>query len=292
MTRILIVDDKPENLYLLRALLQGHGYEVNEARHGAEALVKARAAQPDLLISDLLMPVMDGYTLLRQWKLDARLGQIPFVVYTATYTEPKDEQLALDLGADAFIIKPAEPDPFMARLDEVLGRQKRGELAKTRLPAGDEHALLKEYSEVLIRKLETKMVELEQANRALTADIATRTQTESALRESEERLRLSTELAQVAVWEYRFADDSMARSSNHDRLYGLPWQEKWELNTFVQATHPDDRALTLAKIQEATAPGGPDDYTFDFRVRHSDRSIQWLAVTGQVVERSGTGQGT
>ncbi|MDP2136548.1 MAG: PAS domain S-box protein, partial [Candidatus Didemnitutus sp.] len=267
-------------------------YEVNEARHGAEALVKARAAQPDLLISDLLMPVMDGYTLLRQWKLDARLSQIPFVVYTATYTEPKDEQLALDLGADAFIIKPAEPPVLMARLDEVLGRLKRGELAKTRLPAGDQHALLKEYSEVLIRKLEAKMVELEQANRALTADIATRTQSAAALRESEERLRLSTELAQVAVWEYHFADDSMARSSNHDRLYGLPWQEKWELNTFVQATHPDDRALTLAKIKEATAPGGPDDYACDFRVRHPDRSIQWLAVTGQVVERSGTGQGT
>lgn len=106
MTRVLIVDDKPENQYLLHTILHSKGCVVVEARHGAEALVKARQTPPDLIISDLLMPVMDGYTLLRHWKSDERLKQIPFVVYTATYTEPKDEKLAMDLGADAFIIKP------------------------------------------------------------------------------------------------------------------------------------------------------------------------------------------
>ncbi len=111
MIRALIVDDKPENLLLLRSLLQGHGYGVEEARHGAEALAKARQAPPQLVISDLLMPVMDGYTLLRHWKADRQLKTIPFIVYTTTYTQPKDEKLALDLGADAFILKPAEPEP-------------------------------------------------------------------------------------------------------------------------------------------------------------------------------------
>ena len=80
--KILIVDDLPENLYCLRELLQSCGYEVDEARHGTEALVKARQSPPQIIISDLLMPVMDGYSLLRQCKADPQLKQIPFVVYT------------------------------------------------------------------------------------------------------------------------------------------------------------------------------------------------------------------
>src|SRR6185369_14930266 len=102
-----------------QALLTGSGCTVIAARHGAEALVLARQAPPDLIVSDLLMPVMDGYTLLRHWKIDDRLRNIPFIVYTATYTEEEDEQLALSLGADAFILKPAEPEDFLARVRGV-----------------------------------------------------------------------------------------------------------------------------------------------------------------------------
>ena len=173
MYRVLIVDDKEENLYLLRTLLQGNGYEVDEARHGAEALVRARQTPPDLIISDLLMPVMDGYMLLGQWKADERLKQIPFVIYTATFTEPKDEKLARDLGADAFILKPAELEPFLARLNEMLTREKADELIHTHLPpVENEQVILKEYSEALIRKLEGKTAQLEQTNRELAASEA------------------------------------------------------------------------------------------------------------------------
>ena len=199
MTRVLVVDDKPENLYLLRALLQGHDCNVDEARHGAEALVKARQSPPDLVISDLLMPVMDGYTLLRQWKADERLRQIPFVVYTATYTEPKDERLALDLGADAFIVKPAEPEPFMARIREVMEKKRRGELSTAQLPRAGEKVLLKEYSETLVRKLEGKALQLEQTNRALQEDIVRRQQAEVALHERDEILRLFVEHSPAAI---------------------------------------------------------------------------------------------
>jgi two-component system cell cycle response regulator DivK len=72
-TRVLVVDDKEENLSYLEALLKGHGCTVESARHGAEALIMARHNPPDLVISDLLMPVMDGFTLLRHWRIDAKL---------------------------------------------------------------------------------------------------------------------------------------------------------------------------------------------------------------------------
>ena len=122
-------------------------------------------------------------------------------------------------------------------------------------------------------------------------DITERTQAETNLADSEERLRLATDQAGVAVWEYDFSTNTMARSGNHDKLYGLDWQEKWDINTFLAATHPDDRGYSNQIIRNSVAPGGPDDYSFDFRVVCPDKSIRWLSVKGRVLERKEGGQG-
>eukprot|EP01041_Mallomonas_annulata_P008327 gene8327-17145_t len=181
MTHVLIVDDKEENLYYLQALLTGNGYLVESARHGAEALTKARQHPPQLIVSDLLMPVMDGYTLLRHWKSDARLKSIPFIVYTATYTEPEDEKLALNLGADAFILKPSEPEDFIARFREVLSKGVVAVPDEVSSSDGDDSDTLKDYSVILIRKLEEKTLQLEEANQFLQQDIARRKEAEDKI---------------------------------------------------------------------------------------------------------------
>ncbi len=166
MKNVLIVDDKDENLAYLEALL-GSQFETQSARNGREALSKAHTRPPDVVISDLLMPVMDGFTLLREWRHDALLERIPFIIYTSTYTEPSDERLAFNLGADAFILKPAEPDVFLARLQQVLDATRFRGPADRRKSTHSEVTLLKEYSEALIHKLEEKCLELEKANQAL-----------------------------------------------------------------------------------------------------------------------------
>ena len=117
-------------------LLESQGYAVELAHDGADALTKACQNPPDLVISDILMPVMDGFTLCRRWKADDRLSRVPFIFYTATYTDSRDEQLARDLGADAFITKPAEPEYFVAAILAVLARAETGQLGACREKPG------------------------------------------------------------------------------------------------------------------------------------------------------------
>ncbi len=115
---------------------------------------------------------------------------------------------------------------------------------------------------------------------------------DESVRRSEERLRLATEAAQVAVWEYDFIAGQMTRTENHDGLYGLPQQHVWQYDIFTNATHPDDRELSNRIVQASVAPGGPDDYAFDFRVIWPDGSIHWLAVSGHVFARDASGRAT
>ncbi|MDA8410197.1 MAG: PocR ligand-binding domain-containing protein [Treponema sp.] len=115
--------------------------------------------------------------------------------------------------------------------------------------------------------------------------------TQEALLMTTERLRLATEMAGIAVWEYDFNSNSMTRSDNHDALYGLAPQPHWDIGTFLAATYPDDRKLSNYYIEKSVAPGGPDRYEFDFRVVFPDASIRWLNVKGQVIRRDDEGRG-
>lgn len=189
MKRILIVDDIEENRYLLRVLLEGNGYMVEQAVNGGDAVVRALAEPPDLVISDILMPVIDGYTLCRIWKSDERLKRAPFIFYTSTYTDPRDEHLAFDMGADAFIVKPEEPDVFLERIKATLAMVKEDGMSSPREPRVGNETILKNYSEALIRKLEQKMIELEGVNRKLEEEIAKKNIIEHDLRESEQLFR-------------------------------------------------------------------------------------------------------
>jgi signal transduction histidine kinase len=187
ITRVLVVDDKEENLYFLRALFQGHGIEVATAPHGAAALEQARARPPDLVIADILMPVMDGFTLCREWKADPRLQAIPFIFYTATYTDDRDRDFALSLGADRFLVKPLEPEEFMANIRETLREIAQAPVRSSRPPAPvGEVVFLQQYNERLVRKLESKIAQLEAANRELERDLAERRRIEADLRAAKE----------------------------------------------------------------------------------------------------------
>ena len=168
MKKVLIVDDNPQNLYMLEIMLLSNNYEIRKAVNGKEALEQARAEKPDLVITDILMPVMDGFSLCREFKKDPDLKNVPLIFYTATYTDPRDEEFALSLGADRFLVKPMEPSEMLKAIREVLQASER--ILRPVPPEQPENeTYYKSYSETLVRKLEEKMVQLERFNKRQTA---------------------------------------------------------------------------------------------------------------------------
>jgi len=157
--KVLITDDNPINLKLLRAVLETDGHQVYVAADGLEALDILERDPVDAIISDILMPRMDGYLLCQAVRHDPRFGHLPFIFYTATYTSPSDENLALKLGADDYLRKPAAADDLLATLKAVSSRPRRA----PEVPEAESEVVMREYSEALVRKLEHKNTELELA---------------------------------------------------------------------------------------------------------------------------------
>ena len=275
MDRVLIVDDQEESRYYLAALLRGHGCEVISACHGAEALVKARQDPPQMVISDLLMQVMDGYTLLRHWKADELLRHIPFIVYTATYTDPKDEQLALGLGADAFIIKPAEPEAFMARIWGFLERGKKGPLVPAQAPKLSETESLDRHNEALVRKIEKRSLQLEEANRALERDLSDRKRAQDVLRESEERFRQVVETIEEVFWMTDVGKQQVLYvSPAYEKIWGRSCDSLYrEPRGWIDSVHPEDRPRILYAMLEKQTKG---EYDEEYRIIRPDGSVRWI----------------
>jgi len=118
--KILLVDDNGENREILRLVIGKEGNEVIEAEDGQDGLNKALEQKPDLIISDILMPNMDGFQFLKNVKNNESLNSIPFIFYSAVYTGSKDKELACSLGALAFFEKPKDPEKLWREIRNTL----------------------------------------------------------------------------------------------------------------------------------------------------------------------------
>ena len=122
--RLLVVDDEPNLLRAVGACLRDEGFEVVTARGGAEALVRVAETVPDLIVSDIRMPGMDGYQLARQLRASPRTALTPVVFLTAK-DETADRIEGFRTGVDAYLTKPFEPDELVAVIRSILDRVQR-----------------------------------------------------------------------------------------------------------------------------------------------------------------------
>lgn len=160
MKSILIVDDTFENLYLLRVILQKGGFTVFEAENGEQGLRILHENKIDMIISDILMPVMDGYMFCQACKKHKLFREIPFVFYSSTYTAKLDEDFALKLGGAKFLRRPMEQDELMREIQSIFNTDNFKAKTGKNIKVTDKE-VLKLYSERLVNKLELKNIELE-----------------------------------------------------------------------------------------------------------------------------------
>lgn len=128
--RILLVDDEPSIIKMVGKRLEVEGFTVLLAMDGQEALAKAQAESPDLIILDLMLPKLNGYEVCSRLKQDPASRRIPVVLFTAKAYE-KDEQLGMSCGADAYIRKPFQAQELMERIRTLLaGSAHNGEVQR------------------------------------------------------------------------------------------------------------------------------------------------------------------
>jgi CheY-like chemotaxis protein len=162
--KVLIVDDIDINRMVLRVAFEAEGHTVLEASDGIEALEILGREDIEAVLSDILMPRMDGYRLCHEIRTSARLRDVAIVIYTATYTSQSDEDLAGSLGADRYLKKPSPFQTVLTALREAIAMPRTA----PRPEAWQQVEVLKEYSDHLVAKLEQRNIELADANGRLT----------------------------------------------------------------------------------------------------------------------------
>ena len=164
---ILIVEDTPNVLELLDVTLRFKGYPVVTATNGQEALEKINHERPALVITDILMPKMDGFSLAHTLRRDPRTLAIPIIFISATYVSSEDKAFAMRLGAVRFIEKPVDTEDFLLSVAEVLTQ-----ISPTMPRPMDEKSFYRGYRERLEAKLEYKNTQIGRIERLLNTLLA------------------------------------------------------------------------------------------------------------------------
>ncbi len=202
---ILVVEDVPNVLELLEVTLRFKGYPVITARNGQEALDQITIEHPALVITDILMPKMDGYALAHRLRSDPQTRQIPLIFLSATYVTPEDKKFAISLGAVRFIEKPIDTEEFLLTVAELL-TQGPDQLPE---PLG-EREFYSGYRERLEHKLRHKNTQISRTERLLTTlPTNQRPAFEALLRQTQnDRDEIQAELDQI----YQILDEFKRRS--------------------------------------------------------------------------------
>src|SRR3990170_6611785 len=199
---ILIVEDSPTQAAKLKFFLEQHGYQVSVANNGKEAIASMGKHKPMIVISDIVMPEMDGYTLCKEVKSDEKLKDIPFILVTLL-SSPQDVIKGLECGADNFIMKPFNEEYILSRINYIIAnrelrKSEKLEIGIEILFAGQKYFINSERRQILDLLLSTYEIAPNKNVELINAQDKLKVLNEQLERKVEERTAvLTAEIAEL-----------------------------------------------------------------------------------------------
>jgi PAS domain S-box-containing protein len=240
---ILLVDDSPINLGVAVESLESHGYDVLVAQDGEEALQRAQATAPDLILLDIMMPGMSGFEVCRHLKAQASTRDIP-VIFMTSLNGVQDKVIGFGAGAVDYVTKPLQIDEVRARVAVHL-------------------------------KLRDLQGKVEERNLELLREINERKRIEHSLRESRQMLAEAQRMARVGGWKLDIVHDTLSWSDEIFRIFEIdPEQFGASYDAFPNAVHPDDRDAVNRAYVESLANRQP--YAIEHRLLMPDGRVKYV----------------
>jgi PAS domain S-box-containing protein len=301
--RILVAEDSPTQAEQVRFVLEGAGYAVEHARNGREALEKVRANPPDLILSDVVMPEMDGFVLCQAVKSNPATSRIPVVLLT-TRSTPMDIIFGLERGADNFITKPFEDEHLLERLarifENLAHRRKGGLEMEVSVRVGGRKIVINADKQQMIELLFSTSEELSESNRHLEE---AHLQLEEQARELERKVQERTRDLREAETRYRSLVEHIPAviftapadepgnityvSPQIEALVGYVPAEILSDDTWlVRVLHPDDRERVLSETDGLRQTRQP--LATEFRFVSREARTVWVSGSVRVIEEDGS----
>ena len=259
---------------MLQTLLQLSGFTVISAKDGTEAIIEIRKSPPDMIITDLLMPNIDGFELCRICKQDKELQKIPIMVYTSTFNDPREEQLVKDLGADSYMVKPIQPDLLLQAIKDLLAKSANtGDVLKPQV-IYDNTGLIKQHNAALLNKLHQKVGELE-------SEISRRDAAEKLLRENQSLLEIAARTGLMGGWSVDLATGKTNWSDELAKIHEMPAGYSPDVSEAIQFYAPEWRERINHVFTDCAENGVPYDEELEIISRNGTR--KWVRTIGKAI---------
>jgi diguanylate cyclase (GGDEF)-like protein/PAS domain S-box-containing protein len=277
---ILIVEDSQTQALQLQYLLMQHGYGVVVAQNGREGLAIIRSVMPSLVITDIVMPDMDGYQLCSTIRADEAIRDIPVMLLTLL-SSVKDIILALECGADNFITKPYKEEYLLSKIETILSlanhpNRNRKTVETSIFYQGDDYPISSEIPRILDLLVSTYELSIIKSQEQLNT-LRERMQAEEALRESEERFRNILEFAPIGMAEMSLEGNFIMVNRALCEIVGYE-KEELEKLTIQEITHNDDLGAAHANVQKLLN-GSANFYQMEKRYICKDQQVVWIQLT-------------